>query len=90
MPGVVGHTVMVSGYPMTVVGVTPRGFDGLDPGQRVDLRRASRDAGRSARRRAVDAAAPQQPGICTIVARLKHGVSIEQAQQAIGAGSRST
>jgi predicted permease len=37
-PSVVGRTIRVTGVPMTVIGVSARGFDGLDPGQPVDLR----------------------------------------------------
>ena len=84
-PAVVGRTVMVSGHPMTVVGVTPPGFEGLDPGQRVDLRvplamQAEVRGGRTPPARQGRAAWELH-----IVARLKRGVSLEQAQQAIGA-----
>jgi predicted permease len=37
-PAVVGTALHLGGHPMTVVGVSPPGFDGLDPGQAVDLR----------------------------------------------------
>ena len=35
---VVGTTLRITGVPMTVIGVSPPGFDGLDPGQAIDLR----------------------------------------------------
>jgi predicted permease len=36
-PGVVGRSVRVNGHPMTVVGVAPRGFHGVEVGSTVDL-----------------------------------------------------
>jgi predicted permease len=30
-PGVIGRTIRLNGYPLTVVGVAPRGFKGIDP-----------------------------------------------------------
>jgi predicted permease len=36
-PGVVGRTVAVNNHPMTVVGVAPRGFDGIEVGASVDV-----------------------------------------------------
>ncbi len=82
-PAVVGRSVMVSGYPMTVIGVTPPGFDGLDPGQRIDLRVPL--AMQAEVRRAPLTLQRRTAWELQIVARLKRGVSIEQAQQAIGA-----
>ena len=82
-PAVVGRRVMVSGYPMTVIGVTARGFDGLDPGQRVDLRMPL--AMQAEVRRAPLTLQRRTAWELQIVARMKRGVSIEQAQQAIGA-----
>ncbi len=82
---VVGSTVMVSGHPMTIVGVTPRGFAGLDPGQRVDLRvplamQAEVRGGRTPATRQRVAAWDLH-----LVVRLKRGVTFEQAQQVISA-----
>ena len=37
-PGVVGQVVHVNTTPMTVIGVTPPGFDGLESGRSVDVR----------------------------------------------------
>jgi len=36
-PSVVGKTVHVNAYPMTVIGILPRGFDGLRPGFSPDV-----------------------------------------------------
>src|SRR4029453_13766436 len=37
-PGVIGKTIRVNNYPMTVVGVSARGFAGLDPTQGPQVR----------------------------------------------------
>ncbi len=37
-PGVVGRKILVNNYPMTVVGVSARGFAGVDPAQSPQLR----------------------------------------------------
>jgi predicted permease len=36
-PGVVGRVLRLNGHPMTVVGVAPAGFEGLEVGQLTDL-----------------------------------------------------
>ena len=36
-PDVLGKTITVGGHAVTIVGVTARGFDGLQPGQSVDV-----------------------------------------------------
>ena len=37
-PGVIGKTIRVNNYPMTIVGVSARGFAGLDPAQAPQIR----------------------------------------------------
>jgi predicted permease len=37
-PGVVGKKILVNDYPMTIVGVSARGFGGLDPAQSPQIR----------------------------------------------------
>ncbi|HVL67483.1 MAG TPA: ABC transporter permease [Vicinamibacterales bacterium] len=37
-PGVVGSTILVNDHPMTIVGVSARGFVGLDPAQSPQIR----------------------------------------------------
>jgi predicted permease len=37
-PNVVGSTILMSGYPMTIVGVSARGFTGLDPARSPQIR----------------------------------------------------
>jgi predicted permease len=36
-PGLVGRAVHVNGHPMTVVGVTPPGFEGIDVGSAIEV-----------------------------------------------------
>jgi predicted permease len=36
-PSIVGQTLTVKGVPMTIVGVTARGFQGIDPGTSIDF-----------------------------------------------------
>jgi predicted permease len=82
-PGVLGKTLIVEGKPFTIVGVSARGFTGVQPGRMPDfavpmafepyLRRASW---------------LKRPGFnwMAIVGRLKGGVGIEQAQANLDAG----
>ena len=37
-PGVVGRKILVNNYPMTIVGVSARGFSGMDPAQATQIR----------------------------------------------------
>ena len=77
-PKVVGQSVLVNGHPMTVVGVAPPGFHGVEVGESVDVfvplmmqpqviptwRRGLRD---------------WRARWLTVMARLKDGVSLDQA-----------
>jgi predicted permease len=84
-PAIVGRTLTVSGQPMTVIGVSPAGFDGLDPGQRVDLRAPL--AMISEVRGGVRTRSPQRPTTweLQLVARLAEGATLASAQQALDA-----
>ncbi len=91
-PSIVGSTLRFTGVPMTVVGVTPPDFAGLDPGQSADLRfplamlsevrggpgkpGVPRGPGTLADRRAAD---------MIVVGRLRAGVSAAQAEHALSA-----
>ncbi|HTP33342.1 MAG TPA: ABC transporter permease [Candidatus Acidoferrales bacterium] len=37
-PGVIGKKVTVNGYPLTIVGVSRKGFEGVEPGNTVQIR----------------------------------------------------
>ena len=85
-PSVVGRALSVSGYPMTIVGVSPPGFDGLDPGQAIDLRVPL--AMQAEVRRApatLDRAAARE---LHIVARLRSGVDVGRAREILSARLR--
>src|SRR5690349_7404133 len=77
-PGVIGRTVRLNGYPFTIVGVTPAGFDGEVVGDLQDLwvpmmMQAQIMKGR-------DWLENPSTSWLQIMARLKPGVSIEQAK----------
>ncbi|MGH9533887.1 MAG: ADOP family duplicated permease [Terriglobales bacterium] len=78
---VVGRSVTVNGAPTTIVGVAPRGFEGMDPGVEWDLLLPL------ARERATPrhAAERRTDFWLTVVARLAPGVSRAQAQAAASA-----
>jgi predicted permease len=84
-PSVVGSTLRLTGYPMTVIGVSPQGFDGLDPGQVTDLRvpLAMQSELRGGARPPVSTPKPRGAWELNLLARLKRGVSVEQAQQSV-------
>jgi predicted permease len=85
-PSIIGQTIRLSAYPLTVIGVSPPGFDGLDPGQTIDMRipLAMQAEIRQAK------ATLNQRGVqeFNIVARLKPGVSREQAEQLVSSSFR--
>lgn len=85
-PAIVGTTLRLSGYPMTVIGVTPPGFDGLDPGQATDLRVPL--AIQAELRQAPSTLRQRGARELNIIGRLKRGVSLEQAQQIVSARLR--
>jgi predicted permease len=80
-PSVVGQTIRLSAYPMTVIGVSPPGFDGIDPGQTVDLRVPM--TMQAELRQAKSTLNQRGAQELNIVARLKRDVSVEQAQQIV-------
>ena len=93
-PNIVGTTVRITGVPMTIVGVSPAGFEGLDPGQTVDLRfpltmlaEVRGGPARSSAPRAGNLTDPRASDMI-VVGRLRRGVSLEQAEQALSASLR--
>jgi len=85
-PGVVGKTIRLDGHPMTVVGITPAGFQGIEVGVSPDVRVPIT---------MVRAMLPDLPsdvamndrgwGWLDLVGRLKDGVSRAQAESALNA-----
>ena len=80
-PDVLGQTVLVNSHPMTVIGVTPRGFHGAYTGQSFDLMlpvmmkaEATPEWNELERRRSL---------WLELIGRLKPGVRIDQAQASL-------
>jgi putative component of toxin-antitoxin plasmid stabilization module len=75
---IVGRKVILHGQPFTIVGVTPRGFNGLDADTSPDVRIPA-----SVDRSIVAPVDPTRPGVrwteAQIFARLRPGVSFERA-----------
>ena len=93
-PNIVGTTVRITGVPMTIIGVSPPGFEGLDPGQTVDLRfpltmqsEVRGGPARSSAPRPTTLSDPRASDMI-VVGRLRRGVSLEQAEQALSASLR--
>ncbi len=77
-PGVIGREVLVSGYPFTVIGVTPESYKGLQVGIQPDVwipvMMQAQVTGYG------DGHTRRGNNYLTMIGRLKPGVSIEQAQ----------
>ncbi len=80
--GVIGQSVRVNGYPFRIIGVSPRGFFGLNVGQSPDLRIPMMlEPGRQARLMPTFTLLDQSTRrFGTPVARLQPGVTREQAE----------
>ncbi|HEV2214757.1 MAG TPA: ABC transporter permease, partial [Terracidiphilus sp.] len=80
-PKVVGQSVLVNGHPFTILGVAPAGFDsaigGYRPGVFVPM---SMEAAAMPWRVPLDDLHNRQSVFLTLVARMKPGVSIAEAQ----------
>jgi predicted permease len=86
-PAIIGDTVVVNGKPFTIIGVTPEGFEGTTLGRWAQIfvpiamrERVMHDAGSPDDRRNYWA---------YLFARLKPGVSLEQAETAINVPFRA-
>ena len=89
-PGAIGRTLRFTGVPMTVVGVSPPGFDGLDPGQAIDLRfpltlqaEVRQGPPRDGRPRLSTTLAARRDVDLFVVGRLRHDVGAGEAEQAL-------
>lgn len=82
-PGIVNRTILVNKHPYAVVGITPPQFYGIDIGSRADLfLPISMKADVSPdRHRLMD----RLDHWCSLVARLKPGVGMEEASAALAA-----
>ena len=81
-PGVVGTKVLVNGHPLTVVGIAPEGFQGIAPFLSVDGF-VPLGAGTMIDLPPDFMSNRGQRGLI-LLGRLRHGVSPQQAQAAIG------
>lgn len=79
-PAIVGGHVILNGRPFTVAGVTARGFNGLDPETAVDLWMPLTTWAHLVGERS---RLTSEEHWITTIAKLKDGVSIEHAQDAI-------
>ena len=86
-PGAIGREIRVNGKPVTVVGVMPPGFFGMNPGQRADLYlppglygTVRFQAGTATPRDLEDPDDWGPGGACEVVARLVPGTSEEAAR----------
>ena len=82
-PQVLGRTLVIDGRPISIVGVTASGFDGLDPGTRVDVTLPL--AVRTLDQPAFLTDHGTWLGDMPIVVRLKPGIESAQASTAIAA-----
>jgi putative ABC transport system permease protein len=82
-PQVLGRTIIIDGRPLSIVGVTAPGFDGLDPGARVDVTLPFSVKALDSPAFLTDHAT--WLGDMPIVVRLKSGIESAQASAAIAA-----
>jgi predicted permease len=84
-PSIVGQTIRITGLPMTIIGVLPPGFTGLDPGQSADLRFPLSMAAevRAGPQRRASSVFERGRTDVMIVGRLRNDVTITQAEQAL-------
>ncbi len=80
-PSVIGARIKVSDVPATIVGVAPRGFRGVWPGDDMKLYVPFHFLDVLARRDLVDT--PNAFFSCSAIGRLKPGVSVREAQSEI-------
>jgi len=87
-PNVVGSTIHLNGHPMTIIGVSDRGFPGLEIGNAtqvfIPIMMTQHIAPRIAEGAPRPALELRRSRWINVFARLKSGVTIEQAQAAIG------
>ena len=85
-PGIVGKTMRLDGYPMTVVGITPAGFEGPEVGMSPDARVPITMYRAMLPTLPADLSMESRGwGWLDLVGRLKPGVSTAQAQAALNA-----
>jgi predicted permease len=81
-PQIVGQTVSLNSYPFTIIGVAPRDFHGVEVGVAPDVRIPLMMDGQVRPRPGASIFEQRGTWWLAVMARLKPGVSIEQAQAA--------
>ena len=81
-PSIVGTTIHLNGYPFTVIGVSAKGFYGVEVGNAPDIRIPLMMVGQVRRTPASFVFERRDYEWLAVTARLKPDVSIEQAQAA--------
>jgi predicted permease len=81
-PQIVGQTVSLNSYPFTIIGVAPQGFHGVEVGAAPDVRIPLMMDGQVRPRPGGSIFEQRGSWWLSVMARLKPGVSIEQAQAA--------
>jgi predicted permease len=79
-PNIVGKTINLNNYPFTVIGVAPQGFHGVEVGVAPDVRVPLMMDGQVRQRGGRPIFEDRGSMWLGVAARLKSGVSIEQAQ----------
>jgi predicted permease len=79
-PNIVGKTINLNNYPFTVIGVAPQGFHGVEVGAAPDVRIPLMMDGQVRKRGGKPILEDRGSMWLAVTARLKSGVSIEQAQ----------
>jgi predicted permease len=81
-PQIVGQTISLNSYPFTIIGVTPQGFHGVEVGAAPDIRIPIMMDGQVRPRPGPPIFEQRGSMWLSAMARLKPGISIEQAQVA--------
>jgi predicted permease len=81
-PQIVGQTISLNSYPFTIIGVTPQGFHGVEIGGAPDVRIPILMDGQVRPRPGPPIFEQRGNWWLSMMARLKPGISIEQAQAA--------
>ena len=81
-PQIVGQTISLNSYPFTIIGVTPQSFQGVEVGAAPDVRIPMMMDGQVRPRPGAPIFEQRGSWWLSVMARLKPGVSIEQAQAA--------
>jgi putative ABC transport system permease protein len=88
-PAALGRTLVVGGHPLEIVGVAPRGFVGTTPGQRPNVFAPLTLDWLSEVQLPQPLIEDRFFNYVYVFGRLKSGVSLEQAQEVLGASYRA-